>query len=54
VDGWMKSPGHRGNILSPNYEEIGIGYYYKPNDGGDAPFGHYWTQAFGTERDSLI
>lgn len=24
VDGWMKSPGHRANILKPTYTEIGI------------------------------
>src|SRR5208337_1995376 len=25
VDGWMHSPGHRANMLSPNYTEIGVG-----------------------------
>lgn len=25
IDGWMKSPGHRKNILTPHFEEIGIG-----------------------------
>ena len=25
VRGWMLSPGHRANILSPNYTEIGVG-----------------------------
>jgi uncharacterized protein YkwD len=25
VDGWMHSPGHRANILRPEYREIGIG-----------------------------
>jgi uncharacterized protein YkwD len=44
---WMKSPGHRANILSKNVTEIGIGYYYQANDGGNAPWGHYWTQNFG-------
>lgn len=24
VDSWMESPGHRANILSKNYEEVGI------------------------------
>jgi uncharacterized protein YkwD len=27
VDGWMKSPGHRANILNPSYDEIGVGTY---------------------------
>lgn len=38
---WMKSPGHRANILNPNLREIGIGV--------DAD-GTYWTQDFGTGR----
>lgn len=25
VDGWMSSPGHRANILSPNYTHLGVG-----------------------------
>ncbi|HEU5162914.1 MAG TPA: CAP domain-containing protein [Thermoanaerobaculia bacterium] len=24
VDGWMRSPGHRANILSPDYRDVGI------------------------------
>lgn len=24
MEGWMESPGHRANILSPNYEDCGI------------------------------
>jgi uncharacterized protein YkwD len=35
--GWMSSDGHCSNIMSPNYTEIGVGYY----DGA------YWTQTFG-------
>lgn len=35
VDGWMNSPGHRANILSDKYTEIGVGHV----DG-------YWTQWF--------
>ena len=37
VKGWMDSPGHKENILTPGYTHIGIGY--------DAN-GHYWTQQF--------
>lgn len=44
---WMNSPGHRANILSSKVTQIGIGYYYQPNDGGTTPYGHYWTQDFG-------
>ena len=37
VTGWMNSPGHRQNILTPGYTHIGIGYDSN---------GHYWTQQF--------
>ncbi len=29
VSAWMKSPGHRANILEPGYREIGIGMAYE-------------------------
>lgn len=38
VDAWMNSPGHRKNILNPNYNKTGIGVYF-----GDRI---YWTQNF--------
>ncbi|MEL3971481.1 SafA/ExsA family spore coat assembly protein [Rossellomorea oryzaecorticis] len=40
VDAWMNSEGHRKNILSPAYTEIGVGYV----KGGS--YGHYWIQMF--------
>lgn len=40
MDGWMNSPGHRKNILSPNYTQIGVGYAVDKNG---TP---YWTQMF--------
>jgi uncharacterized protein YkwD len=46
VAGWMASPGHRANILSPRFTEIGIGLA-----DGAAPYGTYWTQEFGTRPD---
>jgi uncharacterized protein YkwD len=42
VAGWMASPGHRANILSRNFAEIGIGV-----SNADGQFGIYWTQEFG-------
>lgn len=42
VDGWMSSPGHCANIMSPNFTEIGVGYHP-----ADDNYGHYWTQTFG-------
>jgi uncharacterized protein YkwD len=38
---WMKSPGHRSNIMSGSYAYIGVGYAYCSNG-----YKHYWTQVF--------
>lgn len=40
MNGWMNSPGHRANILSPSYSEIGVGL--AKNSSGSL----YWTQEF--------
>lgn len=45
VAGWMSSPAHRANLLSPNYAEIGIGLAT-----GGGRYGTFWTQDFGTRR----
>ena len=37
VNAWMNSEGHRKNILSPNYNYIGVGYVAQ---------GNYWVQEF--------
>ncbi len=37
MNDWMNSPGHRANILNPNFNEIGIGY--EKNE-------HTWVQMF--------
>jgi uncharacterized protein YkwD len=42
VDGWMKSDGHRENILSANVTELGVGYVAKSG----SPYTHYWTNDF--------
>lgn len=39
VDGWMNSPAHRANILSPDFSYIGVGYC---ESGGR----YYWVQIF--------
>lgn len=41
---WMASPGHRANILDPDYQHIGIGR----KTGGT--WGIYWTQVFARPR----
>ena len=53
VNGWINSPGHRANMLSDNFEEMGVGYYYLANDTGSLNYRHYWTQTFGTEAVGL-
>ncbi|MFF7729077.1 CAP domain-containing protein [Streptomyces sp. NPDC008001] len=40
MDGWMKSPGHRANILNCSFKEIGVGINFASN-------GPWWTQNFG-------
>lgn len=40
MDAWMNSPGHRANILSPNWTHLGVGIH----EGGT--YGVYWTQDF--------
>ena len=40
VTAWMNSPGHRANILSKNFTQLGVGYAKSGN--GTA----YWTQMF--------
>ncbi|KYH34777.1 cysteine-rich secretory protein family protein [Clostridium tepidiprofundi DSM 19306] len=40
MNSWMNSPGHRSNILNPNYTEIGVGIAYSKDRG------IYWTQMF--------
>ena len=37
-DGWRNSEGHNENMLSSNFNAIGIGYVSN---------GHYWTTDFG-------
>ncbi|MGW8887510.1 sigma-70 family RNA polymerase sigma factor [Streptomyces sp. NPDC055749] len=41
MDSWMKSPGHRANILNCSFKEIGVGVK-------DTSAGPVWTQNFGT------
>jgi len=43
VKGWMNSPGHRRNLLSPYVKEVGVGYVYVSNDAGHVRYYRYWT-----------
>ena len=40
MNAWMNSPGHRANIMNPNFTTIGVGYYENAK-GTD-----YWCQLF--------
>jgi uncharacterized protein YkwD len=55
----MGSDAHKKNILNCALREIGVGYYYQPDDQGNVsddqgnpggPYRYYWTQDFGTPR----
>jgi uncharacterized protein YkwD len=43
VAGWLASPGHCANILSPDFGEMGAAYALNPQ----AAMEIYWTQVFG-------
>nr|WP_316751359.1 CAP domain-containing protein [Streptomyces sp. NEAU-HV9] len=45
VRSWMKSPGHRANILNCSLRHIGVGYVKKA-DSANRP---NWTQDFGAK-----
>lgn len=42
VEAWMRSPGHRANILNCSFKDIGVGIH----DGSGGP---WWTQNFGAK-----
>jgi uncharacterized protein YkwD len=44
VQAWMDSPGHRANILEPQFTELGVGVR------GGGAHGTYWVQEFGRSR----
>ena len=46
VQGWLQSPGHCVNIMSPQYREMGLAYFTDFAHKGDI----YWAQTFGTEQ----
>lgn len=50
VEQWMQSPGHRENILRPEYDELGVGYAYD----GSTPWKHHWVQIFRRPLKSAI
>ncbi len=47
VQGWMKSAGHRKNILNEDVREIGAGHVANPNVGSGKNYTHFWVVVFG-------
>jgi uncharacterized protein YkwD len=48
MNGWMKSPGHRSNILNPGFSELGTGLVAAK--GKDGQHRVLWVQVFGTKK----
>lgn len=48
VEAWMASPGHRANILDPDFTEIGVAVKL---GGSDGP---YWVQEFGRPSNEPV
>ena len=46
VQGWLKSPGHCVNIMSPQFREMGLAYFTDFAHKGEI----YWAQTFGTQQ----
>lgn len=44
VNLWMNSPGHRANILNPDYTTMAVGLVYV----GGTRYGYYWSQNFAS------
>jgi uncharacterized protein YkwD len=44
---WMKSPGHRENILNTDFREIGAGHVAVSNGGVSRKYSHFWVVVFG-------
>lgn len=49
--GWMRSSGHRANILNSSFTHMGVGYHSLNNDTGSVNYSRYWTQVFGAGAD---
>lgn len=46
---WMNSQGHRENILTPEYNVIGISCYLDET----SEYGFHWVQMFGKNKKSV-
>lgn len=46
-DGWWNSPGHKANMVNPDFREMGLSHIYDEN----SEWGHYWTLVLGATGD---
>lgn len=47
MDGWLASPGHCENLMSPRFAEMGLGYVVDEKSAS----GVYWAQVFGARKN---
>ncbi len=47
VAAWLKSPGHRANLLNPDFREIGVACIHAPNN----DLQDIWVQDFGSRAE---
>lgn len=47
VTAWMKSRGHRDNLLNGEFNEVGIGYFQPLQNETKPRYSHYWVIVFG-------
>lgn len=48
MEGWLASPGHCENLMSPRFTEMGLGYVVDEKSAS----GVYWAQVFGARRNT--
>ncbi len=51
VNGWMNSTNHRKNILNPDLEYLGVGFYYDKDKMSEDNYRYYWSQNFCSTWD---
>jgi uncharacterized protein YkwD len=47
MEGWLASPGHCENLMSPRFSEVGVGYIVDSKSAS----GVYWAQLFGARKE---
>ena len=51
VNDWAHSPGHRRNLINPEFSDAGIGYAHRQQDDPDG-FRHYWSLVLGRSLEA--